>query len=142
MTQTNRVLTLQTLVQKGVCPSQRKLFKKLFGNSVNITPELCAGVAKQFNWDWAAKYLLSAKAWAAYTAASATACAEYRAAIAPAWAAYEAATAAYEAATAAYRAAAAEVDAEYRAATAPAWAAYEVAAAKAWAEAYINDWEA
>jgi hypothetical protein len=128
MTQTNRVLTLQTLVQKGVCPSQRKLFQELFGSSVNITPELCAGVANRFDWEWAAEYLLSAKADAAYQAATAKAWAAYTAATAKAWAAYTAATA--------------KARAAFDAAIAPAWAEYRAAIAPAWAEAYINDWEA
>ena len=145
----SRTLTLATLVRKGACREQREKFAKLFGKSVEITEALCAEHANEFNWDWAARNLLSASASAraAYDAAVAPALAAYDAAMAPAWAAYDAARAsaqaAYDAAMApawaAYDAAMAPAWAAYAAAMAPARAAYAAAMASAWARAYIAD---
>lgn len=92
-----RTLTLSTLADKGACFEQCAKFKALFGSSVEITPELCAKYAQDFDWDWAANNLLypsaraeykrvSASAWAEYDRVSASARAEYTYVRALAWA--------------------------------------------------------
>jgi hypothetical protein len=55
-----RILELQTLVNNGACADQLALFRKMFGYSVAITPELCVSVADKFNFTWAARLLSSA----------------------------------------------------------------------------------
>ena len=52
-----RTLTLQTLIDKHACLSQAELFGNTFGDSVEVTPELCLSVADKFDWDWAARHL-------------------------------------------------------------------------------------
>jgi hypothetical protein len=61
-----RELTLAALKARGACADQRVLFRKLFGRSVLVTPELCAKHAQVFNFHWAARHLLSAPAQAEY----------------------------------------------------------------------------
>ncbi|MGH7744630.1 MAG: hypothetical protein ACREQ5_07415, partial [Candidatus Dormibacteria bacterium] len=63
---TTRKLTLKTLIDQRACQDQVELFRKRFGKSVNITPELCREVASLFNWDWAAAHLLGATAQTEY----------------------------------------------------------------------------
>ncbi|MDR3562068.1 MAG: hypothetical protein P4N59_11620, partial [Negativicutes bacterium] len=59
-----KIITLGQLRTAGACQNQRKLFEETFGNSVEITEEICLAHANKFCWDWAAKNLLSPKAWA------------------------------------------------------------------------------
>jgi hypothetical protein len=87
------MITADTLRAKGACQDQIDLFAQLFPDGVHVTVEAAVAVAGQFDWDWAARNLLSKKGMAAYEAAKAPAWAAYEAAEAPAWAAYEAATA-------------------------------------------------
>ena len=56
------ILTLKTLKDKKACVDQYNMFKHKFGQSVDITPELCVANAFVFDWDWAANNLLSASA--------------------------------------------------------------------------------
>lgn len=121
----SRTLTLATLREKGACPDQIALFKRLFGDSVEVTEALAAEHAGKFNVEWAANHLLSPQAQAAYYAVTSPSLAAYEAATARALAAYEAATA--------------RAWAAYDAATARARDAYDAATARAWARAYIND---
>ena len=120
-----RVLTLAALRKAGACQSQLDLFRTAFGTRVVVTPARAVEHAQTFDWDWAARHLLSPTARTAYNAAVAPARAAYDAAVAQAWAAY--------------RAAVAPAHAAYRAADAQASAAYRAAVAQAWAEAYIAD---
>ena len=85
----SRVLTLATLIDKGACSSQVDLFRSRFGESVEVTAELCASVAAVFDWDWAARNLLSPPAWAEYERVRAPAWAEDERVTAPASAEYE-----------------------------------------------------
>ena len=85
----SRVLTLATLIDKGACSSQVDLFRSRFGESVEVTAELCASVAAVFDWDWAARNLLSPPAWAEYERVRAPAWAEHERVTAPALAEYE-----------------------------------------------------
>jgi hypothetical protein len=52
-------LTLQTLREHDACKEEVKLFIEHFGEEVLVTEKLCASVSDEFNWDWAAEYLLS-----------------------------------------------------------------------------------
>jgi len=74
----SRPLFLETLRNLAACADQRQRFADTFGESVDVTPELCVSVADQFSWDWAAEHLLSPEAWA-----------EYERATRPAWAEFE-----------------------------------------------------
>ncbi len=55
----SRTLTLITLKTNNACNEQVELFQKLFGDSVEITPELCIKHANDFDFTWAANNLLS-----------------------------------------------------------------------------------
>jgi hypothetical protein len=73
------------------------LFHTLFGDSVDVTDELCGSVAGKFDFDWAASRLLTRSARAEYARATKAAWAEYERATAPARDEYERATAVLEA---------------------------------------------
>ena len=96
----SKILKLATLVELGACESQTGLFKEKFGESVQVTEELCEKVAALFDFDWAARHLLTAPARAEYERVralaraeyarrDAQACVEYECATAPACAEYE-----------------------------------------------------
>lgn len=107
-------ITYQMIEAEGACHSQVDLFKKLFPNGAPLTVEAAMSVADKFNWDWAARKLLSKKGWKAYEEA-----------MAPALKVYREATA---------------LDLkEYKEAKATAWEAYKEADALAFATAYLND---
>ncbi len=55
----SRILTLETLKLMNACYGQALLFQELFGDSVEITPELCIKHANDFDYNWAARNLLS-----------------------------------------------------------------------------------
>jgi hypothetical protein len=110
----SRVLTLATLIDKRACNSHVELFRSRFGESVEVTAELCASVAAMFDWGWAASNLLSPPALAEYDRVTAPALAEYERVTAPALA-------------------------EYERVKAPALAEYERVTATAWAQSYIGD---
>ncbi len=69
-------LTLQTLIDKRACKDQVALFREMFGDSVEITEELCASFAR-FDFTWAAQHLLSVAAWDDYLRNRETAWADY-----------------------------------------------------------------
>jgi hypothetical protein len=71
-------LHLKQLTDKGACQAQVNLFRTMFGESVDVTEELCASVAGKFDFYWAAHHLLTPSARA-----------EYERVRAPAWAEYE-----------------------------------------------------
>ena len=110
----SRPLLLSTLVANDACRAQTDLFRQLFGESVEITEELCASVADKFDWRWAGRYLLSPVAAADYERVRAHASAEYERVRATA-------------------------GAEYERAEAPALAEYKRVRSAAFARAYIND---
>ena len=60
----NKTLTLAKLKELNACQSQVDLFERKFGSSVRVTQKLCASVAGEFDFIWAARHLLSAPAWA------------------------------------------------------------------------------
>jgi hypothetical protein len=131
-----RELKLSAL--KGACESQRDKFKKLFGKSVMVTEELAIKHAQDFDWSWAAKYLLSEPARAEYERVRAPALAVYNNVLTAAWAEYSRAT---EPAWAEYSRAIATALEEYDKANATARAEYNKAMAPAFAKAYIGDGE-
>jgi len=109
-----RILTSRQLCRAGACQQQVRRFRRMFGTQVEVTPELAASAASEYDWVWAAENLLNATAWKAYEEARATAWQAYDEARATAWKAYEEARA-------------------------TARKAYEEARATAWANAYIAD---
>jgi hypothetical protein len=111
-----RTLKLSQLIAAKACQSQVDKFRARFGESVEVTRELCESVASEFDFDWAAANLLSAPARAEYERVTAPAQADYERVTAPAWA-------------------------EYARVRAPARAEYERVRAAAFADAYINDKE-
>ena len=122
----SRTLTLQTLIDEHACLSQAELFSNTFGDSVEVTPELCLSVADKFDWDWAARHLLSSVARADYVRATEACADDYDRVTAPAWADYVRATA--------------SAQADYNRATAPAWADYGRVMASAPASYTARTW--
>lgn len=57
-----REITLEMLENRDACYGQQKLFRELFGDRVEVTPELCVKHAKDFEWRWACEELLSGEA--------------------------------------------------------------------------------
>jgi hypothetical protein len=48
-----KTITVQMLKNKYACQSQIRKFKKMFGNSANVTIKNCVTVADKFNFEWA-----------------------------------------------------------------------------------------
>ena len=71
MKMNNTVIKLETLKKLRACSAQLILFKKLFGNEVEVTEELCIKYASDFEWYWAAEYLLPAPLYKQYEEATA-----------------------------------------------------------------------
>src|ERR1035437_4023857 len=63
----SRTLLLSTLITHKACQEQVNLFRKTFGDSVEITPNLCKQHAQSFRFNWAATHLLSAPALKLYS---------------------------------------------------------------------------
>ena len=59
-------LYISQLIDKRACRDQVDFFRSKFGESVDVTPELCASVAAEFDFAWASRRLLSAPALAEY----------------------------------------------------------------------------
>ena len=59
-------ITMQHLIDAGACREAKIRFRELFGESVEVTEEAAAAVAREFNWNWAAVNLLSEPARATY----------------------------------------------------------------------------
>ena len=89
----SKTLTVETLKSKKACQPQIDLFRSLFGDSVEVTEELCVKHAQDFNWDWAADTLLSESAREDYYKATGPALKVYNKATAPALKVYIKATA-------------------------------------------------
>ena len=115
-------LTSRKLKLLGACSSQIALFKELGRDTKEITLALCVKHASQFDWNWAAKHLLSPPALAEYERVKAPALAEYKRVEAPALAKYERVEAP---ALAEYKRVEAPALAEYERVKAPALAEYE-----------------
>jgi cell division septum initiation protein DivIVA len=82
-------LTTQDLQRAKACRSQIDLFREHFGEGGTVTLVKVRKVAHLFNWDWAARRLLSHSASAEYERVTASAQAEYDRLSAPAWAEYD-----------------------------------------------------
>jgi hypothetical protein len=113
-------LTAQQLIDEHACIGQVKLFRKMFGDSVNVTQRLCVSVAGKFDFCWAARHLLSLQALDEYKRVTAPALAKYERVRAPALAEYNRVMA--------------PALAEYNRVMALAWAECERVMAPAWAE--------
>ena len=124
-------ITLKQLRRAKACEDQCLLFAEKFGDSVDVTPELCESVAPIFNFEFAAYSFLTDTARAEYVRIRATAWAEYERIEAPAE--YERIRAT---ATAEYERIRATAMAEYVRSEAPAWAKYKRTLARAFALAY------
>ena len=66
-------ITLAMLRQHNACADQVALFQQHFGTEVEITESVCVAVAPLFDWEWAARHLLTAPAQDAYDKATASA---------------------------------------------------------------------
>ena len=113
-------ITYAQLRASGACRDQLALFKRKFGDSVEVTVQLAESVANEFDWDWVASKLLKAPAWDEYYRVTAAAWDEYERVTAAAWAEYYRVTA--------------PAFAEYDRVRAAALAEYERVTAAAWAE--------
>ena len=147
--------TIKMLTDARACSKQVKLFRSLFGESVNVTVARARKVADKFDWDFAAQFLddegraeyqrVSGPAWAEFKRVSDAALAEYERVRDAARAEYErvrdAARAEYErvsdAAWAEYERVRDAARAEYERVIDPALAEYERVIGPAWASAYI-----
>ena len=78
------IITAKKLESLGACADQVALFRKLFGERKKVAVDLCRKHAADFDWDWAARRMLSAPAWKAYNEAAAPAWKAYDEAAAPA----------------------------------------------------------
>jgi hypothetical protein len=94
---TTMMVTYRMLVSKGACVAQRDKFCQLYPNGVIITRELCVKHATDFDWNWAARNLLSGSARDAYLAVRAVIDAAYVAAMVSADATYAAGDGPYSA---------------------------------------------
>ena len=109
-------LTSRLLKSKGACTEQVDLFRELGGDKVPITLALVEEHASKFDWNWAARHLLSEAYWAEYEHVQRSAWAEYERVKGLAWAEYERVTG--------------PALAEYEHVRRLAWAEYERACAK------------
>ena len=71
------------------CPEQVALFRAHFGDGGTVTLAKVRKAALLFNWDWAARFLLSPASRAEYARVKVLARAEYDSVTVPAWVEYE-----------------------------------------------------
>ena len=90
-------LTYRKLRLAGACSVQAEYFRELFPKGVVVTAAVCASVACEFDWDWAAGNLLPTLLQADYYAKRAPLHADYYAKRAPLHADYDAKRAALQA---------------------------------------------
>ena len=107
------------------CPEQVALFQAHFGDGGTVTLAKVRKVALLFNWDWAARFLLSPASWAEYERVKVLARAEYDSVTVPAWVKYKRVMA--------------SALAERERVTVPAWAQYERVRASAWFAGWKRD---
>ena len=117
-------ITIEQLSAAGACLEALDSFHTLFGESVEVTEELCTKHAQDFDWKWAAKLLTLAQG-ARYATVIAPARAECDRVCAPARAECDRVCA--------------PARAEYDRVCAPARAEYGRVCACAWARAYNRD---
>jgi hypothetical protein len=143
----NKIIKLSTLVEKKACTKQVDLFRKMFGEQVELTLELTLDHAQNFSVDWCAEKLLTFAALKAYNEATGPVLKAYAEATGPAWKAYDEATAtalkAYDETKAtawkAYAEATGPASKAYAEATGPAREAYNETKATAFFNLYDGD---
>ena len=118
------------------CPEQVALFRAHFGDGGTVTLAKVRKAALLFNWDWAARFLLSPASRAEYARVKVLARAEYDSVTVPAWVEYEHVIAS---ARAEYRRVTASALAEHDSVTALAWAEYARVKASAWFAGWKRD---
>ena len=69
--------TIKLSQLKNACQPQQDLFRRLFGAEVHLTLDLAKQYAPDFDFNWAAEYLLPAPLWAEYERQKAPRWAEY-----------------------------------------------------------------
>jgi hypothetical protein len=82
-------ITLSQLETANACGGQRKLFKELFGDSIEITIDLAEKYFDKFDVDWVAESLLNSEYLAEYEKIRDSAWGEYLKITKPAYAEYE-----------------------------------------------------
>ena len=87
--QMTNTLTIKDLRAADACEKQVKLFEQHFGDGGTVTLAKVRKVASLFDWNWAARYLLSPARRAEYERIVAPALAEYERIGAPAWYEYK-----------------------------------------------------
>ena len=88
---TQKTISAAQLQALGACLDQVERFHEIFGaGEVVITRELCIHHAQEFDWSWAAMYLLTKRGRADYEAKHALLDADYEARRAPLNADYQA----------------------------------------------------
>ena len=113
-------ITLKQLKKLGACADQTKLFKEIFGDSVEITEDVIREHGAKFDVNWLAGHVLSP-----------THLAAYQAKLAPLWADYQAKCAPLDDE---YKAKCAPLLADYQAKCAPLWAGYLAKRDLLWAD--------
>ena len=132
---TQKTISAAQLQALGACLEQVERFHEIFGaGEVVITRELCIHHAQEFDWSWAAMYLLTERGRADYEARHAPLDADYEARHALLDADYEARRALLDAD---YEARRAPLLADYEARRALRLADYEAKRALLWADCYI-----
>jgi hypothetical protein len=71
-------ITISQLETLNACPEQRQVFEELFGDSIEITPDLAEKYFDKFNSDWAAENLLKPEYYIEYEKIENSAYVEYR----------------------------------------------------------------
>ena len=95
------IITLDMLINKKACQEQIDLFKQCFGESVEITEDLCLKYSNEFHINWLIDnmlneeqrelyYTIQAPAWKKYLAIQESVYEEYKAIQGPAYEEYEA----------------------------------------------------
>src|SRR3990167_7924408 len=82
-------ITAKYLEAVDDCKDQVALFRRHFGEEVEVSEKLCLAHAHEFDWNWAARRLLDVPTWQAYERATAGGWTAYEEAMVPARRAYE-----------------------------------------------------
>ena len=59
-------ITAKYLEALDACKDQVALFRRHFGEEVEVSEKLCLAHAHEFDWNWAARRLLDVPTWQAY----------------------------------------------------------------------------
>ena len=125
-----KTITVAQLRELKACSVQLDAFSRLFPDGVaSVTPESCRAHAVVFDWDWAARNLLTPAQCEAYNEAVATSVKAYYEGTAPDWKAFIEAT---DFARKAYGEAVITAWENYGESVASAWKTYDEARVSAW----------